>query len=148
MKTNKRIYARRGSGMILMGVYMSLLALLLCILVTEYSNAMYGEVLAVSRCDTIADSAAVYAQSYDYAYNKNDARDMAYLLTKLNDEALGDDLTLSSTITFPADNILSVQCHTQVPTGYEAVSGDLYYYASHTTSIKSVDVYGDIFVVP
>lgn len=148
MNRIKRIQRKRGSGMILMGVYMSLLALLLCILVSEYANVMYGEVLAVSRCDTIADSAAVYAQSYDYAYNKNDARDMAYLLSELNNEALGDNLTLSSTITFPADNILSVQCYTQIPTGYEGITGDLYYYASHTTSVKSVDVYGDIFVVP
>lgn len=124
-----------------------MLALFLVIMLTEYSNVMYGETLAVTRCDMIADSSAIYAQSYDYNYNRHHAREMTTLLTELNNDA-ADNCEFFTNISFPSGDVLTIQCVAKVPTTYGDLADKDYYYISRYSSVKSVDVYGDVFVVP
>ena len=146
-KRVKSINMKRGSGTFLLGTLFAMLAIFLAILLVEYSNGMYGEVLAVSRGDMIADSAAIYAQSYDYNYNQNHAREMVNLLTDLNNSVAGD-YEFSTSIAFPSNDVLSLQCTTKVPSTYNDITQTDFYYITHTSSVRSVDIYGDVFVIP
>ena len=75
---------RRGNGACYACLIISLLAAIMLVLHMECSNIMYASAVASTRSDMIADSAALYAQSYDYKYNKAQAETMATLLTAYN----------------------------------------------------------------
>jgi hypothetical protein len=117
------------------------------ILYLVYMNVMYVNIVATTRSDTIADSAAVYAQSYDYKYNKAQAETMVNLLTVYNNRT-SDFYNLSTGISFSDDKTLTVKCIASTPTFYPDLMGSDTVYGFAETSVTSVDIWGDVLVVP
>lgn len=141
------IHWRRGNGACHACLIISLLATVMLVLHMECSNIMYASAVASTRCDMIADSAALYAQSYDYKYNKAQAETMTTLLTAYNNGTSGR-YELTSSITFPDDDLLTVKCDVQTFFYFPGLTGHETLTVSDEASVKSVDIWGDIFVVP
>lgn len=143
----KKIELRKGSGVFFIGCTLCLLAIFLTILYVETANAMYSNTIAMTRSDIIADSSAVFSQSYDYNYNQDQARIMGALLTDLNNES-NPNYEISSVMYFPEDNVLTVDCTAKTKSSYTSFTGVDFYSSTKTSTIRSVDVYGEILVVP
>ena len=138
---------RRGNGACYACLIISLLAAIMLVLHMECSNIMYASAVASTRSDMIADSAALYAQSYDYKYNKAQAETMATLLTAYNNGTSGR-YELASSISFPDDDLLTVKCDVQTFFYFPGLAGHETLTVSDEASVRSVDIWGDIFVVP
>lgn len=132
-----------------------IMAVFMLILYMTIFNATYISSVAVTRTDAIADSAAVYAQSFDYNYNKSQAEIMTELLKTYNSEAV-NPLTYSAEISF-VDNVgdrnrnsntLTVTGRATGPALYPDLMKTDTLTAQSKTTVKSVDIWGDIFVVP
>jgi|GEM_PF-5149316 len=143
----KKIDWKKGSGVLLLGTLMSILGLFLMILVMEFSNIQYCNTISTTRTDAIADSTAIYAQSYDYMYNQRQAETMSEMLTAYNN-SISTKYDIETSISFPEDDVLDLTCVTYVHTYYPQLMGKTLFYIKNDTTVKSVDVYGDIFVVP
>lgn len=143
----KKISWRRGNGACYACLIISLMAAVMLVLHMECSNIMYASAVASTRSDMIADSAALYAQSYDYKYNKAQAETMATLLTAYNNGTSGR-YELTSSISFPDDDLLTVQCNVQTFFYFPGLAGHDTLTVYDEASVRSVDVWGDIFVVP
>lgn len=138
---------KRGSASLIIMMCLSLLTVFLLVLYMVCMNIMYINSVAATRTDAIADSAALYAQSYDYKYNKSQAEIMTNLLTTYNNST-SDFYSITSSITFPEDNVLKIKTVTQTPTFYPDMMGSDTLYAFTETSVTSVDIYGDVLMVP
>lgn len=125
---------------------MILLVVILTALMVEYNNASFAKILAMTYSDSMADSVAVYSQSYDYQYNKGQARTMLETLTEYNQQYT--PYQIDTEISFPDDNVLTVSCSAEIPTVFSALTGRDKITAIQKTTVRSVDVYKDIFVVP
>jgi len=126
---------------------MSLLAVFLLVLYMVLVNILYINSVAATRTDAIADSAAIYAQSYDYKYNKAQAEIMVNLLTAYNNTT-SDFYSISAGISFPNDNTLKVKTVVSTPAFYPDMMGSDTLYAFTETSVTSVDIFGDVLMVP
>lgn len=130
------------STLIIVLFMFSLLALLLF-----YNNMHLTSILSMTRADAIADGTAVYAQSYDYAYNKPQAEQMASLLTVYNKNSSPGE-SLQATMTFGiAGDTLTIHCWTTSPNAFQKVSGESLTIGASST-VRSKNIWGDIFVVP
>lgn len=138
---------KRGSASLIIIMCMSLLAVFLLILYMVAMNIMYINSVAATRTDAIADSAAIYAQSYDYEYNKSQAEIMTNLLAAYNNSA-SDFYNISAGVSFPDDKTLKVKTVVSTPTFYPDMMGSETLYAFTETSVTSVDIYGDVLMVP
>ena len=125
----------------------AVMAAFMLVLHMEYSNIMYARAASSTHADAIADSAAVYSQSYDYAYNQSQAEIMTTLLTAYNNGTTGR-YELTSDLQFPADDTLTLTCHVQTYFYSPSLTGHDTFTVSDTSTVKSVDIWGDIFVVP
>lgn len=133
----------KGSASLLLCAFLSMAILAAIIIYLLMFSFGYAQSIAVTRCDAIADSTAVYAQSYDYKYNKSQADLMTSLLTTYNNTT-SKYYSLSSSLTFPKDDILKVNVVVKTP----AFFSTKYVYSPWSTQVKSVDIWGDILVVP
>lgn len=138
---------KRGSASLIIIMCMSLLACFLLVLYMTMLNVTYANSIAMTRTDAIADSAAVYAQSYDYDYNKTQAEIMVNLLTTYNN-ATSDFYKISAAVSFPDDRTLTVKSVVTTPTFYPDMLGDDQLYSLQETTVKSVDIFGDVLQVP
>lgn len=138
---------KQGSASLLVTMCMTLLIVVLMILYMVSANILYANSIAMTRTDAIADSAAVYAQSYDYKYNKSQAEIMTNLLTAYNNQS-SDFYSISTGISFPDDNTMNVKCVVKTPTFYPDLMGGDQLYAFDESTVKSVDIYGDVLQVP
>ena len=143
----RKIKWNKGSGVLFLGVLVSMMALVLMILVMEFSNIQFCNTLSQTRADLIADSSAIYAQSYDYNYNQRQAEIMAELLTAYNN-SVSEKYDIETVLSFPEDDTLTLSCTTYVHTYYPQLMGKTIIYTQNESTVKSVDIYGDIFVVP
>lgn len=143
----KEIHWNKGNGAAYACLIISLLAAFLLVMHMEYSNIMYARTISSTRSDAIADSAALYGQSYDYQYNKAQSEIMTTLLTAYNNGA-SDRYELSSSLDFPADDTLSVTCWAETFFYFPGLTGHDLLTVSDKATVKSVDIWGDIFVVP
>lgn len=154
MKKHK-IDWRKGSATLIVIAMMCVMSVFMLILYMTIFNITYISSVAITRTDAIADSAAVYAQSYDYNYNKSQAEIMTELLRTYNSDSV-TPLTYSAEINF-VDNVgdRNRNSNTLIVTG-RATGPALYpdlmktktLTAQSQTTVKSVDIWGDIFVVP
>lgn len=144
---NKEIDWRKGSASLIMFMCMSLLVVMLLILYMATMNILYANTIVMTRSDAIADSTAVYAQSYDYALNKSQAEKMANLLTTYNNQT-SDFYSLATGINFPDDNTMNIRCVVTVPTFYPEMMGADQLYSFTDSTVTSVDIYGDVLQVP
>jgi len=143
----KRINWKKGSGVFLLSTMTFLLAVAFMSLIMEYSNIQYCNTVSTTRADLIADSVAVYAQSYDYNYNERQAESMSELLTSYNNST-STKFEIETRINFPETDTLELECIAYVRTYYPQLVGKYLFYLSNTSTVKSVDIYGDIFVIP
>jgi len=116
-------------------------------LLMEFSNVRFVQDVASSRADMIADSVAVYAQSYDYKYNKAQASVMSTLLTTYNNNA-SNKFILTTKLSFPSDDVLNVQTTVKAPVFFPDMAGDEFLVVKDDATVKSVDIFGDVFIVP
>lgn len=143
----RNINWKSGNGSAYACLVIAVMAAFMLVLHMEYSNIMYARAASSTHADAIADSAAVYAQSYDYAYNQSQAETMMTLLTAYNNGTTGR-YELTSNLQFPADDTLKLTCNVQTYFYYPSLSGHETFTVSDTSTVKSVDIWGDIFVVP
>lgn len=143
----KKIDWKKGSGTLLLVVCLIPVFLLFMVLLSEVGNGFYMRTVSITRADAIADSSALYAQSFDWKYNKPQAEIMNGLLTMLNN-GTSDDYEITSTITFPEDDLLTVNVHAEKETFFPALHGKEVVNADSEVSVRSLDVYGDILYVP
>ena len=137
----------------LLGSVIMLLAVVFMILMVEQSRALYARTIAQTRGNTIADSVAVYAQAWqiDYSYNQEQARSMLDKITELNDPSQGDNVNgfdLQTSISFPSDDVLTVGCTTKVLSAYPNISKRESYIVLNETSVRSVNIYEGVVIVP
>ena len=142
-----KINLKQGSGSILLGTAIMLLGLLFIVMMMMYSSLYYGNAVVQTRTDAIADSTAVYAQAFDYNYNQGQAMAMAKELTNRNNEA-NPVFELTTELKFPEDNILTVNGKVTSPMLYANIVGTNYVFSYAESTVKSVDIYGQIFVIP
>lgn len=142
----RKIDWRRGSGTFLATFAITLMTVALTFMYLAFSDSLYTNVIATTRADAVADSVALYAQSYDYKYNKGQAGIMTTLLGTYNTNA-SNNYSIVTSVSFPADDVLSVRCEALVARIFPTMTGD-YSAAAHNTEIKSVDIWGDVLVVP
>lgn len=138
---------RRGNGAVYFCLVLCVLMCSMMMLLMQYSDVRFTQSLAASRSDMIADSAAVYAQSYDFNYNKPQAETMVTLLTSYNNAA-SNKYELTTALSFPANNKLTVIAEVMVPKFFATTDGSDMFVVKDSATVKSVDVFGDIFVVP
>lgn len=138
---------KRGSGAIYFCLILCVLMAFMMMLLMQYSDVRFAQDLAASRSDMIADSAAVYAQSYDYKYNKSQAEAMVTLLTTYNNRA-SNKYELTTSLAFPADDLLTVEAPVKVPKFFSDSEKDDLFIVKDSAAVKSIDVFGDIFIVP
>ena len=138
---------KRGNGSIYFGLLICVMSVFMMIPLMEYSNVRFVQDIASSRADMIADSVAVYAQSYDYKYNKSQAATMATLLTTYNNNA-SNKYELTTNLSFSDDDMLTVKSTVKAPVFFPDMAGDEWLTAHDSSTVKSVDVFGDVFVVP
>lgn len=143
----KKIQWKRGAGVLFLSMTMCLLCVFLMILLMEFSNINFTRTVSTTRCDAIADSVAVYAQSYDYKYNQRQAENMLQLLTTYNNNA-SPAYELETTIQFPDEDVLKTTCKAKTEPYYPEIMGIDVVTVTNEATVKSVDIYGDIFVVP
>lgn len=143
----KKIDWTQGSASLIIMMAMALLAVALLVLYMTITNITYANTIACTRTDAIADSAAIYAQSYDYKYNKAQADIMTTLLTAYNNAA-SDYYNLTAVLLFPEDDVLTVKSYAATPAFYPDLMGTEQIYGRCETSVKSVDIWGDVLVVP
>jgi hypothetical protein len=144
---SKKISWKKGSASLIIIMATVLMTIYLLLLYMTLTNILYSNTVATTRTDIIADSTAVYAQSYDYKYNKSQADIMATLLTTYND-AVSDSYSLTSNIFFPQDDTLKIKTTVRTRTFYPELLGSNFIYSYGEATVKSVDVWGDILVVP
>lgn len=137
----------KGNGCMLFCSLMLLVGLYLMIFVMEVGNLQYTRSASMVRADAIADSSAVFAQSFDWNYNKPQAEIMAAYLTTFNNAA-NDEFDLTTEITFPEDNLLTVKTAVTRGTYYPSLAGESSVTYHATSSVRSLDVYGKILLVP
>lgn len=144
---DNRLDWRRGTASLIICMSITLLIVFLLVLYMTFMNILYANTVATTRADAIADSVAVYAQSYDYEYNRSQAETMTNLLTDYNNNA-SSFYELETAISFPKDNVLTVKCAVRTPTFYPDMVGSEYVYSYAESTVESVDVWGDVLVVP
>lgn len=137
----------RGNGSIYFCLVLCVVMGYMMMLLMQYSDVRFAQDLAASRSDMIADSAAVYAQSYDYKYNKSQAEAMVTLLTTYNNQA-SDKYELTTKLAFPADDVLTISATVRVPKFFSSPGDEGLFVVKDYAVVKSVDVFGDIFIVP
>lgn len=153
----KDIQWKKGAGVFLLSTMMCLLCLLLMVLIMEFATVNYTEALASTRSDLIADAVAVYAQSYDYCFNERQAEQMCSLLTTYNNAS--SQYTLTTSISFPSEpprvssmdrvaDVVTVDCVATTKPYYPELFGTDSISIRKSSTVRSVDIYGDIFVVP
>lgn len=145
---------RRGSASCLLIMAISILAVSMMYLYMTIVNIGYTQSIATTRGDAIADSAAVYAQSYDYKYNHAQAELMTSLLTQYNNN-VSDFYNIETAISFgdggTDDTIkesLTIKTKVSAPAFYPDLIGSDKIFAVSEATVSSVDIYGDILVVP
>lgn len=159
MKTRKkpRIDWRRGAGSMMLSVAFMLAMIALLVLYLTVFNCTYAATLVSTRTDAIADSVAVYSQSFDYRYNESQGELMRSLLTQYNNSSDFYDLTTSvdfgeANITTPGGNrirqTLTVNGSATVPALYPDLMGTDSLTATASVEVDSVDIFGDTIVVP
>lgn len=147
----KKIDWKRGSGtLVIMAAIIVLITFSLWLYLTVF-NVTFTRSLVTTKADIIADSVAAYAQSYDYQYNQSQAELMTNILTQLNSSSTRG-LALSTQLTFSdgsGGNIkqsMHVRCDAEFDSLLPGIGGTVH--ASSDATVDSVDVFGDIFVVP
>ncbi len=143
----KQIDWEKGVATYIIFIPIVILIVFLLFFFLTFTNIYLGKAFAVTRVDAIADSVAVYSQSYDYNYNKSQADTMNSLLTTMNNST-SSFYDLSTTISFDADNVLAVKSTVHVPSFLPGLLGTDDIYTHATAKVKSVDIWGDILVVP
>ncbi|NLT15959.1 MAG: hypothetical protein GXY05_16670 [Clostridiales bacterium] len=142
---------KRGNASVLFCVTVILVMTFIMVILMEYSNIRYANGLAASRSDMIADSAAVYAQSFDFKYNKAQAEEMTRLLTEYNNKD-NEKYQLNTKITFSEDlnknDLLTVETTVEVPVFFPGLVGTDSVHAKTSTTVASIDIFKGIFVVP
>lgn len=143
---NNKIDWKKGNATLLASLAVIMLLVAMTCMYIAFADSMYVSAIASTRADATADAAAIFAQSYDYKYNKAQAGIITSLLGKYNNEA-SDNYILTTSVTFPYDDVLTVRC--------EAVIGRIFpglispYAATYDeATVKSVDIYGEVVVVP
>lgn len=144
----------RGSASCLLIMAIAILAVSMMYLYMTIVNIGYTQSIATTRGDAIADSAAVYAQSYDYKYNHAQAELMTSLLTQYNNNA-SDFYNIETAISFWDGNAddtikesLTVKTKVSAPAFYPDLIGSDKIFAVSESTVSSVDIYGDVLVVP
>lgn len=138
---------KRGNGSIYFGLIICVMAVFMMIMLMEFSNVRFVQDITSSRADMIADSVAVYAQSYDYKYNKSQAATMATLLTTYNNNA-SNKYDLTTNLSFSGDDVLTVKSTVKAPVFFPGLAGNEWLTAHDSSTVKSVNVFGNVFVVP
>lgn len=131
----------------ILGCWMMILGILFIILMMIYSSLFYGKAVVQTRTDAIADSAAVYGQAFDYKYNQGQAIAMTEELVKRNNEE-NPVFELNAQIDFPEDDLLTIHGEVTSPMLYSNLTGTNTITSNAESSVRSVDVYGDIWVIP
>lgn len=160
----KKIDWKRGSGIFVMMPFLLVFFLIGMLLYMCFFNIMYANTIAMTRSDTIADSVATYSQSYDYKFNRGQAVEMTNELVRLNNlqEIQKPDSqrlytlanyqshTLGTTgTTLGVQDTLVLEGEVQMRTFYPSIMGGTEAFCVKTeTEVSSVDIYGDVFVVP
>ena len=148
----RKIDWKKGSGSLLFTCSIAIMSVWLVIFYLAIVSRNYSIAAATTRCDAIADSVAVYAQSYDYKYNHAQAQIMATTLTQYNSEALPNG-ELTSELSFetgpdsrhPETLTIKVKAKTPAPFADDPNANIV---AQAETSVTSVDIYVDILVIP
>lgn len=143
----KQIHWRQGAGVFIVGVTIMLMAVMFMVLIMESANIQRCQLIADTRSDLIADSTAVYAQSFDYKYNKEQGRAMVSLLTDKNNE-VSSGFQIRTDLTYLEDDTLNVSCICETNTFYPGIIGVASVIKQASATVKSVDVYGDVLYVP
>lgn len=152
---NRKVDWREGSASLIIVATTCVATIFMLVLYMTFVNITYISSVAITRTDAIADSAAVYAQSYDYNYNKSQAEIMTELLKTYNSDVM-TPLSFSAEVSF-IDNVgdRNHNSNTLVVTGkatgpamYPSLMNTNTLTARSQTVVKSVDIWGDIFVVP
>lgn len=143
----KQVHWKQGAGTLLLGVIIMMMAVAFMVLIMECANIQLCQLIADTRCDLIADSTAVYAQSYDFKYNKGQAMAMTELLTEKNNE-VSSNFQIKTDLSFLEDDTLSISCACETKTFYPQIIGVQTVIQQSVATVKSVDVYGDILYVP
>lgn len=143
----QKINLKRGAGTFLYGSVLMMLGVLFFILIMEYSSISYNHIVADTRSDLIADSTAVYAQSFDYKYNQAQAKMMCDILTEKNNEA-SDYFNISSELSFPSDDVLTVECLCETPTFYKNLINVDKIVTKGNCTVRSVDAFNNVLYVP
>lgn len=138
---------KRGNATLIASLAIIFLILTMTWLYMVLADSMYVNAVAATRADATADAAAIYAQSYDYKYNKAQAGIMTTLLGTYNNAAADGKYWLVTTVTFPEDDVLTVRCDAAIARVFPDYAGP-YAVNSFETTVKSVDIYGDVVVVP
>lgn len=151
----KEIRWNKGSGTFIATLCITLMAMALVFMYLAFTDSMYAGVISRTRSDAIADSTAVFAESYDYKFNQAQAAIMVELLTDYTNNALdGDKYEITSNLTFPtgassnsrAVDSLRIDVIAKIARIFPSVTGENAY-AGYSTTVTSVDIYGDTFVV-
>lgn len=142
----RKINWNKGNATLLASMSIILLLVALTWMYIAFADSMYVSAIASTRADATADAAAIYAQSYDYKYNKAQAGIMTTLLGTYNNST-AVDYQLVTSVTFPEDDTLTVRCEAVIGRIFPSLVSP-YAAAGHETTVKSVDIYGDVVVVP
>ncbi len=143
----KQIQWNQGVVCIMSILVITIFLFALVALMMWYSNYFYCSTISMTRADAIADGVAVYAQSFDYEYNKAQGDIMTSLLTRENNE-LSNKYTLDTSLVYGDRNDqLTIWCTAVAPNLFPSVAGETIEVQSNTT-VTSVDIWGDIFIVP
>ena len=142
----KKIDWKRGSGTFIATFAITLMTVALTLMYLAFSDSIYTNVIATTRSDAIADAAGIFAQSYDYKYNKGQAGIITTLLGTYNTNA-SNRYDIVTSVSFPEDDVLTVRCMALIGRIFPSLTGT-YAAASHDTTVKSVDIWGDVLVVP
>lgn len=154
----------RGSGIFVMMPFLLVFFLVGMLLYMCFLNIMYANTIAMTRSDAIADSVATYSQSYDYKFNHGQAIEMTTELVRLNnlqESQKPDNQRLYTLANFQTRTLgktgtaqgvqdtLLLDGEVQMRTFYPSFMGgtEAFCVKSHT-EVSSVDIYGDVFVVP
>lgn len=152
MKPQKINWAQ-GSGSMIIIALITMMTIYLLLLYMTITNIFYAKTVATSRTDLIADSVAVYAQSYDYSFNKSRAEEMRGVLTDYNNTTT-DAFTISTTLDFPEpissnDSIIDrLKISSIVQTVFWYGNTNNYIYTTAESIVDSIDIWKDILVVP
>lgn len=145
MKKLKQIKWREGNSILVLGTFAIVLVVFFGLLIAQLSQNLYLDIVCTTRADAIADSTALYAQSYDYQYNKSQAEIMSEIMTDANND--NSNYHIVTEIDFIDDNTLAVYCEAETERFVQLNGVDPTISSSTITEVRSVDPYGKGIII-